>query len=1109
MKKSSPFRTTCARESSKFRGCVKPFSFFSDSPVIERALKEFLINIVSCSLISTKYFVRRGLGGCSYQFHKMLHFSRKRPFCDAIQVGIHLNRRSFSKNGYDRRGAAPKGLGALADKSAAKMKLNNELQAKMRERVKHMNMKGKHHMPFKPLPDKFKSSFKPPLPSKKRPLLDSLQQTTPSTARTRILEQVEEPVPPPSQTKLQSKAETINKMSISELQAVPQSQTIAPSNEHPTNVTVDKVNVRVLRDKELYKKDKTLTNLQKKKLELNMRSKMTLYKNITYNRNTLKIPTFKKREVKMDPYFSLELFQTKTNFTFHHILTAFCKVVNKEEILFNPKVEIPNEYVDLLYKEVKDITGFKRVRGVILNTLVKGLIIDFDTGDLIVDDANVTFRLVERKVIQNEEDLNFEAFTKDKKIDKILVGDRRSPIVTVMGHVDHGKTTLLDTFRQASVASREAGGITQNLSAFRVNLSDIAQTTQANDETDESSIKSVVFLDTPGHEAFTSMRSCGVSITDIALIVISANDGIQPQTIESIRLAKDHGASIVIVVTKIDQISSSYKDPADVSVQSALTLLSNSLLEFDIETEILGGDTQMIPISSLNNYGLDNLLECLLLQSEVLNLGLQTEQEQQEQVGNSKTLGEAVVLESTSDRHLGKVIDCIVTKGEIKRGDVYLVGTESSKIRSILIPQYKNDTSSSSESKHSKAEQIKVARVCDPIRIIGVQLDIKAGSKLEIVSNLRQAKEIGRLREKLSYDEEVESKPTEILDPKTIKRVNNLTEKKLKKILLGEKKAKFSKESIESLRHRYIERLIILKQKAQSEAYNEEIKQLTDKGIDNDDNNEHKTKLLLYSKATLDDFLEYNFEKVDPIVLNIVLKADTYGSLEALRFGIEQINSKLNEKANTHLKQIKKLKEKIQSKTSKTNEVEILGEIQQLQQVLPLNSKLEVIKSDVGQISNQDLVFNDSYVFGFNVAEVKHDEKTTAANIQIYVDEVIYKLFDNANKLLDNYLPKPLTMKVNGRAEVLEVYEMNPVKKVSWTVAGCRIKDGVLDKKNEVRVIRNKNILFQGQLKNLNINKNSVKEVKTDQMCGIHIDKYQDFQVGDIIESISYASDVK
>jgi len=547
-------------------------------------------------------------------------------------------------------------------------------------------------------------------------------------------------------------------------------------------------------------------------------------------------------------------------------------------------------------------------------------------------------------------------------------GEKRFPVVTVMGHVDHGKTTLLDTLRNAKVAESEAGGITQAVAAFKVDMGGDGS--------------EVVFLDTPGHEAFSSMRKCGAVVTDIIVLVIAASDGIRPQTLESIELAKAAGVPIVVALTKVD-LNGINKD-------EALQRISYELSSHGVDTEVVGGDVQIVPVSAVKNEGLDDLTEAVKLQAEMMNLR-----------ASANSRGEAVVLESRRERSVGAVADLLVRWGTLKVGDLLVVGEQHGKVRRML-----DDT----------GKPIKTAGPSTPVRLIGLDEPPAPGNDVLVVPNIARAREIVSLRSRRRTDAEAATQEIE-------------------------EKMKSSEDTQDS------------------EGESDEPKVVT-----------------------------------DPVVVPVVLKADTDGSLEALKYSVEAINLEMEQKRSEY-------EETLRLDDSETDGIDYT--------ILPKGSGFKVISNGVGEITSNDIsmaAVAEGAVFGFNVRVAKQMVALASSQgVDVVTQGVIYHLLDDMNGKLREHLPKQEVLEVLGSAEVLQTFVMKGNKRSQgdWVVAGCRVVDGNINSKSRVRVLREGVVIHKSSgIDSLKHFKENVKNVSKGTECGISLSGFEEFQKGDVIEAV-------
>ena len=334
-----------------------------------------------------------------------------------------------------------------------------------------------------------------------------------------------------------------------------------------------------------------------------------------------------------------------------------------------------------------EIIKFLAREGMMLKT---GDVIESDTAELVAAEFGHTVRRVSESDVET-------GFLAEEDIDDHQV--QRPPVVAVMGHVDHGKTSLLDALRATDVAAGEHGGITQHIGAYQVRLKDGER---------------ITFLDTPGHAAFSAMRARGADVTDIVILVVAADDGVMPQTIEAIQHAKASGAPIIVAINKIDKAGA---NP---------TKVINELLQHEIVVESLGGDTQAIEVSATQKTGLDNLLEAILLQAEVMDLK-----------ANPDRTAEGVVIESKVDRGRGAVATVLVKRGTLNRGDIVVAGSSAGRVRALL---------------NERDEQVKSAGPSEPVEILGLDGAADPGEPFAVVENEARARELTEYRVRLKRE---------------------------------------------------------------------------------------------------------------------------------------------------------------------------------------------------------------------------------------------------------------------------------------------------------------------------------------------------------------------
>ena len=563
---------------------------------------------------------------------------------------------------------------------------------------------------------------------------------------------------------------------------------------------------------------------------------------------------------------------------------------------------------------VKDLAAEMKVTSGDLITKLLGLgvmatinkEIDFDVAFLAASEYGITAK---KKDIKTDEDILFDD-SEDKEEDLIS----RPPVVVVMGHVDHGKTSLLDAIRKTNVIEGEAGGITQHIGAYKVNVND----------------REITFLDTPGHEAFTSMRARGAQITDIAILVVAANDGVMPQTIEAINHAKAAEIPIIVAINKMDLPGA---NPEKVK---------EGLMEYGLVPEEWGGETIFVPISAKKGDGIDNLLEMVLLQADMLELKV-----------NPKKQAKGAVIEAKLDKSRGPVVTMLVQRGQLDIGDTIIVGSSIGRIRTML-----ND----------KGKKVKMAGPSTPVEITGLTTVPNAGDTFY-----------------------------EVDDEKTAKH-------------------------------------LIERRKIQ----------------------EREKDLKATSMVSLDDLFS-QIEQGKLKQLNLIVKADVQGSVEAVKQSLEKLSN---------------------------DEV-----------------RVRVIHSSVGAISETDVTLakvSNAIIIGFNVRPnpiAKMEAEKDGVEIKLY--SVIYNAIEDVEAAMKGMLDPEFKEVIIGNAEVRQTFKVSNV----GTIAGCYITDGKIARNSIVRVIRDNVVLHEGKLVSLKRFKDDVKEVAYGYECGVQIENYNDIQEGDVIEA--------
>ena len=571
-------------------------------------------------------------------------------------------------------------------------------------------------------------------------------------------------------------------------------------------------------------------------------------------------------------------------------------------------VKIPDEIsVGELASRMKK-TGAEVVKCLMKNGVMSALsqMIDFDTASFVAEELGCK---VEREVVVTIEEKLIDDH-KDTEEELQL----RAPVVVVMGHVDHGKTSLLDYIRNASVASGEAGGITQHIGAYQVQING----------------KPITFLDTPGHEAFTSMRARGAMITDIAILVVAAEDGIKPQTVESINHAKAAEIPVIVAINKMDKPDA---NPERVKQQ---------LTEYGLLAEDWGGDTIVCPISAKTGMGIDNLLEMVALTAEVGELK-----------ANPNRAASGAVVEARLDKGRGPVATLLVQNGTLKQGDIIIAGTAVGRVRQMM-----ND----------KGAKLTSAGPSVPVEITGLGEVPEAGAHFNAVADERLARELVEQRK----EEE--------------KRKAN---------------APITKVSLEDL----------------------------------------------FSQIQAGEMKN----------LNIIVKADVMGSVEAVKASLEKIS---NEEV-----------------------------------------RVRVIHGAVGAINESDVMLastSNAIIVGFNVRpDAVARESASRNHVDMRMYRVIYDAIDEIEAAMKGMLAPKFREAVIGHAEVRQTYKVSSV----GTVAGCYVTDGKIQRACEVRIVRDGIVVHEGHLASLQRFKDAVKEVASGYECGLSFEKYNDIKLGDVVEA--------
>ena len=573
-----------------------------------------------------------------------------------------------------------------------------------------------------------------------------------------------------------------------------------------------------------------------------------------------------------------------------------------KKIMYSDTLTV-SDLAQKLNKDSSDIIKSLMFLGVMAT---KNQDLDDDAVELICDEYGVE---VEKEIILADTDLN-----------KYIIEDseenleERPAVVTIMGHVDHGKTTLLDSIRETKVTAGEAGGITQHIGAYQV----------------ENEGKKITFLDTPGHAAFTSMRSRGAQVTDVAILVVAADDGVMPQTIEAINHAKAAEVPIIVAVNKMDKESA---NPDRVMQE---------LTEYELIPEDWGGNTIFVNLSAIKRQGIDELLEMILLVSEM-----------EELKANPKAYAFGTVIEGELDKGRGPVATLLVQNGTLRVSDTVVAGNTFGRVRAML-----NDT----------GQRVSEAGPSTPVEITGLHDVPQAGDQFLVFQDEKKARQIGEARQQ-----------------------------------------EFIRES-------------------RSEQ----------------------------TKVSVDDLFEH-IKQGDMKEINVILKADVQGSVEALSSSLQKI------------------------------EVE--------------GVKIKIIHTGVGAITESDIILasaSNAIVIGYNVRPDTNAKKAAdTEKVDVRLHRVIYDAIEEIEAAMKGMLDPEYEEKVIGQAEVRETFKVSKI----GTIAGSYVTDGQITRNSGVRVIRDGVVLFEGEIDSLKRFKDDAKEVAKGYECGITIANYNDIKVGDIIEA--------
>ena len=582
----------------------------------------------------------------------------------------------------------------------------------------------------------------------------------------------------------------------------------------------------------------------------------------------------------------------------------------KKSVQLNQTFEIPEiltvgKLADILEISATEVIKTLMIAGTMVSINQE---IDFETAAIVA--AELGFE-VEAIKIEDVVSKMLEEYDEEESENEIP----RPPVVTVMGHVDHGKTSLLDRIRKANVIAGEAGGITQHIGAYTVNINNHA----------------ITVIDTPGHEAFTAMRSRGAQITDIAVLVVAADDGVMPQTVEAINHAKAAGVPILVAINKIDKPGA---DPERVKQE---------LTKYNLVVEEWGGETIAVNVSAKTGEGIESLLEMIIMMSEMEELTADPGRE-----------ARGSVIESQIKRGKGSVATLLVLQGTLHVGDSIISGTTYGKIRTMI---------------DDKGKRLKKAGPSTPVEISGLSDIPAAGDDFIVLENEKEARQLAEKRKEMQK---------------------------------GERQRR--------------------------------------------------------SNISLDDlFSQIQDGNIQDV--NIIIKADVQGSIEAIKQSLEKLDNEA--------------------------------------------VRINIIHGAVGAINETDVLLastSNAIVIGFNVRPDKNAVKlaeTEEVDIRLY--RVIYDAVEDIKKAMEGMLAPEFREKVMGNAEIREVFKIPSI----GTIAGCYITEGKINRNDDVRVIRDGIVILEGKIASLRRFKDDVKEVNTGYECGIGIEKYNDLKIGDNIEAFT------
>ena len=532
--------------------------------------------------------------------------------------------------------------------------------------------------------------------------------------------------------------------------------------------------------------------------------------------------------------------------------------------------------------------------------------LDFDTASLVCTEFGVE---MEKKLDKTAEDALSDANFEDTEEDL----QPRPPVITIMGHVDHGKTSLLDYIRKAHVTATEAGGITQHIGAYTVKLDG----------------RQITFLDTPGHEAFTAMRMRGAQATDIAVLVVAADDGVMPQTVEAINHAKAAGVPIIVAINKMDKPGANPDR------------IMQDLTKYDLVPEAWGGDTIMVPVSALTGEGVDELLEMILLQADVLQLR-----------ANPNRMAKGVIIEAKLDKSRGPLATVLLQNGTLRVGDNIVAGIASGRVRAMV-----ND----------RGERVQSAGPSTPVEIAGFTDVPQAGDEMMAVKDDHLSRQVAQERRD-----------------------------KLK----ASRAAASAKVSLDNL-----------------------FAGITEGKVQN---------------------------------LNIIVKADVQGSVEAVKQALEKLSND--------------------------------------------DVKVRILHSAVGAITQDDVNLASAFnaiIIGFNIrpdSTARDAAEKEGVDIRLY--RIIYQAIEDVEKAMKGLLAPEFKENLLGHAQVRNVFKITG----AGTIAGCYVTDGKVQRNASVRLLRDNVVIFEGKLSSLRRFKDDVKEVAAGYECGVGLENYNDIKENDVVE---------